>query len=109
MRIVLGISEKTVSTAYDLSLLSAEILKYNELIPYFTTWMDNVRNNGVELVSTNRLIRTYKGITGLKSCASKESGECVIATAKRGNMSLYFQLCWEDNNVAILEVLNRKT
>lgn len=83
-----GISEKTVSTAYDLSLLSAEILKYNELIPYFTTWMDNVRNNGVELVSTNRLIRTYKGITGLKSCASKESGECVIATAKRGNMSL---------------------
>lgn len=83
-----GISEKTVSTAYDLSLLSAEILKYNKLIPYLTTWMDNVRNNGVELVSTNRLIRTYKGITGLKSCASKESGECVIATAQRSNMSL---------------------
>lgn len=83
-----GISEDTVSTAYDLSLLSAEVLKYERVIPYLTTWMTNVRNNTVELVSTNRLIRTYKGITGLKSCASKESGACLVATATRGNMSL---------------------
>ncbi|MDE6150337.1 MAG: D-alanyl-D-alanine carboxypeptidase [Ruminococcus sp.] len=83
-----GISEKTVSTAYDLALLSAEILKFDELTPYFTTWMTNIRNDAVELVSTNRLIRTYKGIKGVKSCASKESGECLIAAAQRSNMSL---------------------
>lgn len=83
-----GIGENTVSTAYDLSLLSAEILKYEDLIPYFTTWMTNIRNDAVELVSTNRLIRTYKGIIGLKSCASKASGECLITAAKRNNMTL---------------------
>src|SRR5699024_807590 len=65
-----GMSEKTVSTAGDLALLSCEILKYDFLTPYFTTWIDYVRNQQTELVSTNRMIRTYKGVTGLKSCAS---------------------------------------
>lgn len=83
-----GVDVKTVSTAYDLSLLTEELLKYEKLTPYLTTWMANVRNNAVELVSTNRLIRSYKGITGIKSCASKESGECLISSAKRGNMSV---------------------
>lgn len=83
-----GESEKTVSTAYDLSILSKELLKYNNLTQYFTTWMSNIRCNAVELVSTNRLIRNYKGTVGLKSCASKASGECLISAAKRGNMSV---------------------
>ncbi|MBQ9375870.1 MAG: D-alanyl-D-alanine carboxypeptidase [Ruminococcus sp.] len=83
-----GISKDTVTTAYDLALLSSEILKHNAFITYYTTWMINVRGNAVELVSTNRLIRTYKGITGLKSCGSNDTGTSLIATAKRGDMSL---------------------
>lgn len=85
---VCGNDENTVSTAYDLSVLAAELLKHKCLTEYFSTWMCNVRSNAVELVSTNRLIRTYNGCNGLKSCGSQYSGECVIATAKRGNMSI---------------------
>ncbi len=83
-----GISEKTVSTARDLCLLAAELVGHEELREYFTTWMDSVRDGKAELVSTNRLIRTYKGVTGLKSCASDMSGECLAASAKRGDMSV---------------------
>ncbi len=83
-----GMSEKTVSTAGDTAVLSCELLKYEFLTPYFTTWIDNVRNQQTELVSTNRMIRTYKGVTGLKSCASSESGECLAVSAERGEMSV---------------------
>lgn len=93
-----GVNEDNVSTVYDLSLLASEILRYDELTPFFTTWMDNIRNGAVELVSTNRLIRTYKGITGLKSCASKESGESVVASAKRGNMEVCAVLIGSSND-----------
>ena len=85
---ICGTDENTVSTAYDLSILAGELLKYNDLTEYFSTWMCNVRKNAVELVSTNRLIRTYKGAYGMKACASKSSGECLVACAKRGNMAV---------------------
>ena len=85
---VCGNSEKTVSTAYDLALLSKELIKYSDLTSYFTTWICNIRNKATELVSINRHIRTYKGCLGLKSCASKIAGECLISVAKRGNMVL---------------------
>ena len=81
-----GNNENTVSTAYDLALLSRELLKHNDLTEYFTTWICSIRNKATELVSTNRLIRTYKDCIGLKSCASKLSGECLISTVKRNNM-----------------------
>ena len=83
-----GTSENTVSTAYDLSVLASELLKYDSLTIYFTTWIDNVRHEAVELVSTNRLIRTYNGCNGLKSCASQAAGECIITTSNRGNMDI---------------------
>lgn len=83
-----GANDDTVSTAFDLALLSGEIMKYDKFIPYYTTWMTNIRNDKVELVSTNRLMRTYKGITGLKSCYSKETGSSLVVTAKRDNMML---------------------
>lgn len=85
---VCGNNENTVSTAYDLALLSKELLKYKDLIMYFTTWICSIRNKATELVSTNRLIRTYKDCIGLKSCASKLSGECLISTVKRNSMEL---------------------
>ena len=93
-----GTSENTVSTAFDLSILASELLKYQDLTPYFTTWIDNVRNNSVELVSTNRLIRTFNGCNGLKSCSSKDAGECIISTANRGDMSVCVVLLGSSND-----------
>lgn len=83
-----GTDPSTVSTARDIALLSSELVKHDDFTEYYTTWIDRVRNESVELVSTNRLIRTYKGIQGLKACSSEKSGECVSVCAKRGDMDV---------------------
>lgn len=83
-----GIDPDTVSSAADIALLSSNIVKYDSLTEYFTTWMDNVRGQAVELVNNNRLVRSYKGIIGLKACASEAAGECITAAAKRGNLTV---------------------
>lgn len=83
-----GISSETLSTAVDLSVLSAQLCKYDFLEKYFTTWIDTVRGGKTELVCTNRLIRTYSGAFGLKTCSGETSGECVIAAASRGDMKV---------------------
>jgi D-alanyl-D-alanine carboxypeptidase (penicillin-binding protein 5/6) len=83
-----GIDESTVSTAEDIAILSSNVVKHDNLSGYFLTWMDNVRCKVTELVNTNRLIRTYKGIKGLKSCSVNDVGECISACAKRDNLSI---------------------
>lgn len=83
-----GMSTETVSSAYDLALLSGEILKYDFLRDYLTCWTDTVRDGKAELVSLNRLIRTYSGITGMKCCASQSAGECGVFTAERNGMKI---------------------
>lgn len=85
---VTGMSEKTVSTAKDLATLAAEITKHHFLNEYMCTWIDHVRGSQVELVNTNRLVRNFNGITGMKACSSDISGNCLVATAKRNEMTL---------------------
>lgn len=84
----MGMSSETVSCAYDFALLSGELLKYDFLRDYLTCWTDTVRDGKAELVSLNRLIRTYSGITGMKCCASQSVGECGIFTAERRGMKI---------------------
>lgn len=83
-----GTNENTVSTAHDIAKLSCTIAKHTSLTDYFITWIDNVGCKDAELVNNNRLVRTYKGVTGMKSCNVKDIGECLSFTAKRGEMSL---------------------
>ena len=83
-----GISESNISTAKDIAILSAELLKHNNLKGFFTTWMDTVRGGKAELVNLNTLVRKYKGISGLKACASDKSGNCIAASASRNNLNL---------------------
>ena len=83
-----GISESNISTAKDIALLSAELLKHTNLKEFFTTWMDNVRGGKAELVNLNTLVRKYKGISGLKACASEKAGNCIVASASRNKMNL---------------------
>jgi len=75
------------SSAYDIAIMSAELIKYDLIIEYSTIWMDYLRNGATELVNTNKLIRTYDGITGLKTGTTSKAGCCVSATATRGNTS----------------------
>ena len=77
------------TTAYDIALMSRELLsKYPEIRKFTTIWMDTVRNGEFGLSNTNRLIRFYKGATGLKTGYTSGAGFCLSASAKRENMEL---------------------
>ena len=80
-------SHKT--TAYDIALMSRELLKNHPKIKEFTTiWMDTVRNGTFGLSNTNKLIRFYQGATGLKTGFTSSAGYCLAATAQRDGMEL---------------------
>lgn len=83
------------STAYDVALMSRELItKHPEISKYSTTWMDtftHVTKKGESvfgLTNTNKLVRTYKGITGLKTGSTAKAKFCLSATANRDNMDL---------------------
>ncbi len=78
-----------VTSAYDISLMSCELLnKYPEITKYTTIWMDSVRNGKSELVNTNKLVRNYKGATGLKTGSTSQALFNLSASATRDNLSL---------------------
>lgn len=77
-----------LTSACDIALMSRELLKYEKVREYATIWMDTIRNGEFGLTNTNRLVRYYKGITGLKTGYTSKSGYCISATAKRDNMEL---------------------
>ena len=83
-----GVNKTNVTTARDLSRLCGELAKFEFLTPYLKTWLVNVRGTKAELVNSNRLVRTYSGITGMKACSSKESGCCGCVTADKSKLKL---------------------
>lgn len=80
--------EKTLTTARDLAKISAELMKHERVYDYTTIWMDTVRNGEFSLANTNKLLRQYKGMTGLKTGYTSEAGFCISATARRDGMDL---------------------
>ena len=77
------------TSAYDIALMSRELLKNHPDIKKFTTiWMDTVRNGTFGLSNTNKLIRFYSGATGLKTGFTSGAGYCLSATALREGMEL---------------------
>ena len=77
-----------VTTAYDIALMSKELLKHKKIFKYTTIWMDTLRNGETSLVNTNKLVRFYEGATGLKTGTTDSAGSCLSATATRNNLSL---------------------
>ena len=77
------------TSAYDIALMSRELMKNHPDIKKFTTiWMDTVRNGTFGLSNTNKLIRFYQGATGLKTGFTSGAGYCLSATAQRDGMEL---------------------
>jgi len=83
-----GTLDGNVTTACDIATLASELSHFEELIPYFTTWMTTVRDGKTELVSTNRMILSYNGITGMKAYYSEDCLNCLIATAERNGLTM---------------------
>lgn len=75
-------------SAYDIALMSRELIKHDIITKYSNVWQDSIRNGEFILTNTNRLVRFYDGCTGLKTGSTDKAGFCVSATAKRGDMHL---------------------
>ncbi len=77
------------TSAYDIALMSRELLKNHPEIKKFTTiWMDTVRNGAFGLSNTNKLVRFYQGATGLKTGFTAQAGYCLSASAMREDLEL---------------------
>lgn len=76
------------SSAYDIAVMSRELLKHPDIHNFTTIWMDSLRDGKFTLSNTNKLIRYYEGATGLKTGSTDDALFCVSATAKRDGMHL---------------------
>ena len=82
-------AEGHVTSAWDIALMSRELILHHPDIRRFTTiWMDTIRGGEFGLSNTNKLIRFYEGATGLKTGSTDAAGYCISATAERGGMEL---------------------
>jgi len=82
-------AENHKTSAYDIALMSRELLKNHPKIKEFTTiWMDTIRGGSFGLSNTNKLVRFYPGATGLKTGFTSGAGYCLSATAQRDGMEL---------------------
>lgn len=78
-----------LTCAYDIALMSRELMLHHPKIQEFTTiWMDTVRGGTFGLANTNKLVRFYPGATGLKTGFTQKAGYCLSATAQRDGMGL---------------------
>ncbi len=88
-------AEGHYSSAYDISLMSKELLKYPRIHEWLTTWMTSIKvglptkeQTNLEITNTNRLIKTYPGANGIKTGYTGEAGYCLSASATKENMTL---------------------
>jgi len=80
--------EGHVTSAHDVALMSRELITHEKIFDYTLTWIDYVRDGQTQLVNTNKLIRSYNGITGLKTGTTSQAGSCITATAERDSLHL---------------------
>ncbi|AFI28896.1 MULTISPECIES: D-alanyl-D-alanine carboxypeptidase DacF [Bacillus] len=77
------------SSAYDMAIMAKELLKYESITKFTGTYEDYLRENTDKkfwLVNTNRLIKFYPGVDGVKTGYTGEAKYCLTASAKKGNM-----------------------
>ena len=79
------------SSAYDMVMIAKELVKYKKILDFTGTYEDYLRkdtNNSFWLVNTNKLVRYYSGVDGLKTGFTEKAGYCITTTAKKNNMRL---------------------
>ena len=82
-------TEGHLSTARDVAVMSRYILNcHPEVLHYTGIWTDSLRNGQTQLVNTNKLLKRYSGITGLKTGTTSGAGVCISASATRDGLKL---------------------
>ena len=82
---------KNLTLAYvpkHLESRARELMKHEEIFNYTSIWLDYLRDGATQIVNTNKLLKTYDGITGLKTGTTSKAGACISASAKRDGLSL---------------------
>ena len=80
--------EGHVTSAYDVAVMSRELMKHQQIFDYTSIWLDSLRGGETQIVNTNKLLKSYNGITGLKTGTTGDAGSCISATAERDGLSL---------------------
>jgi D-alanyl-D-alanine carboxypeptidase (penicillin-binding protein 5/6) len=94
-------AENHYSSAYDIAMMSKELLKYEEITKYTGVYQDYLRKDSDRpfwLVNTNKLVRFYKGADGLKTGYTSEAKFCLTATAKRNDFRVIAVVLGEPNS-----------
>lgn len=101
------------SSAYDMAMIGKALIKYDKILEYTGTYEDYLRkntDNSFWLVNTNKLVRYYSGVDGLKTGYTETAGYCITATAKRNNMRLISVVMGEESsanrNSEVVDMLN---
>jgi D-alanyl-D-alanine carboxypeptidase (penicillin-binding protein 5/6) len=94
------------STAYDIALMSRElVIKHPKILEFTSIWHDTFRNGTFSLDNTNKLIRYYQGVVnGLKTGFTRKAGYCLAASAVKNNLTLISIVLGEpDSNTRFAE------
>lgn len=105
---VTGISYNGATSACDIALLASELTKYSELTEYFNTWLTYVRDGKTQLVNTNRLIKSYIPLTGMKAYYSDDCLNCLIATAEKDGLTMVCVILGEPDEYERFSVAREK-
>lgn len=92
-------AEGHYSTAKDMSIIARELLKHEKILEFTSIYEEYLEKNDgsrIWLVNTNRLVRFYDGVDGLKTGFTKTAGYCLTATAKKDNFRLISVVMGED-------------
>ncbi|WP_405354505.1 D-alanyl-D-alanine carboxypeptidase family protein, partial [Ruminococcus sp.] len=65
--------EGHITSAYDVAVMSRELMKHEMIFNYTSIWLDNLRDGKTQIVNTNKLLKTYNGITGLKTGTTNDA------------------------------------
>lgn len=90
-------AENHLTSAKDIAIMSRELIKHPTILQYSSIWMDTIRNGEFGLTNTNRLVRFYRGCTGLKTGSTSKAGFCVSVTAERDGFSLICVIMGAEN------------
>ncbi len=87
-----------LTSAYDISVMSRELVKYPLILEFTGIWMDSLRDGAFGLVNTNKLIRFYEGANGLKTGSTSVAKYCLSASAVRNGMNLIAVIMGADSS-----------
>lgn len=99
------------TSAYDIALMSKELLKHKKISKYLTTWMDEVvvgkKQAKIGISNTNKLVKHYQGATGVKTGFTQQAKYCLSASALRNNTHLIaVTLCAETSPIRFKDATN---